>query len=240
MPALPSCLIDPIWDQYVALLPVREDTHPLGCHRPRIPDRVVFDKLVQVLVFGCAYARIADSTCSATTARRRRDEWIAAGVMDTLQTLVLEGYDRLIGLELRDLALDGCLTTAPCGGAWDARRHRRPWCPGAAHSRAAVGGGAHPCLDQCVQETRLVHRAAGGGGGLLARLRHRHHHCPSAHPRGMASLPLGPPTRSQAMSPSLLAQALGHRGRARCRPEHAAKRYQESAWTGRRGYGLIT
>lgn len=116
MPALPSCLIDPIWDQFAALLPAHEDGHPLGCHRPRVSDRVVFDKLLQVLVFGCAYARIADATCSATTLRRRRDEWIAAGVIETLHRLVLAAYDHMIGLELCDLAVDGCMTMAPCGG----------------------------------------------------------------------------------------------------------------------------
>jgi hypothetical protein len=41
--------------------------HPLGCHRPRVADRAIFDKLVQVLVFGCGYRKIADATCSATT-----------------------------------------------------------------------------------------------------------------------------------------------------------------------------
>ncbi len=54
MPAVPSSIIEPIWDQLAALLPAREAPHPLGCHRWRIPDRLVFDKLVQVLVFGCA------------------------------------------------------------------------------------------------------------------------------------------------------------------------------------------
>ena len=53
VPAVPSSIIEPIWDQFSALLPAREVSHPLGCHRSRIPDRVVFDKLVQVLVFGC-------------------------------------------------------------------------------------------------------------------------------------------------------------------------------------------
>jgi hypothetical protein len=33
-----------------ALLPERVVAHPLGCHRPRIADRIVFDKLVLVLV----------------------------------------------------------------------------------------------------------------------------------------------------------------------------------------------
>jgi transposase len=116
VPAVTACIIDPVGDQVSGLLPPRQVDHPLGCHRPRIPDRVVFDKLVQVLVFGCAYGRIADDTCSATTLRRRRDEWIAAGAMDTLHGLALDAYDRMIGLELGDVAVDGCITKAPGGG----------------------------------------------------------------------------------------------------------------------------
>ena len=46
---------EPIWEQFCALLPERKTNHPLGCHRRRIPDKVVFGKLVQILVFGCAY-----------------------------------------------------------------------------------------------------------------------------------------------------------------------------------------
>lgn len=116
MPALPPYLIEPIWQQFEALLPEREVDHPLGCHRPRIPDRVVFERLVQVLVFGCAYWRIADESCSATTLRDRRDEWIESGVMDQLREMVLEAYDRFIGLEVAELAIDCCITKAPCGG----------------------------------------------------------------------------------------------------------------------------
>lgn len=116
MPAISPYIIDPIWEQFVALLPEREVEHPLGCHRSRIPERVVFDKLVQVLVFGCAYERIADEECSATTLRRRRDEWISSGVMERLQEIVLDAYDWMIGLELSDIAVDCCITKAPCGG----------------------------------------------------------------------------------------------------------------------------
>lgn len=90
--------------------------HPLGCHRPRIDDRVVFDKLVEALVFGAGYERIACPGCSATTLRRRRDEWIRLGVWDRLRLACLDAYDRLIGLDLADLAVDGCTTKAPCGG----------------------------------------------------------------------------------------------------------------------------
>ena len=116
MPAIPPYIIDPVWEQFSALLPERDVDHPLGCHRSRIPDRVVFEKLVQVLVFGCAYRRIADESCSATTLRDRRDEWIACAVIETLRQIALDAYDRFIGLELADVAVDGCITKAPCGG----------------------------------------------------------------------------------------------------------------------------
>lgn len=119
MPALPSWLINPLWDQFAALLPARsvfDPSHPLGCHRRRIENRLVFDKLVQVLRFGCSYESIADASCSATTIRNRRDEWIAAGVFAKLKTIALDAYDRIVGLVLEDIAVDGCITKAPGGG----------------------------------------------------------------------------------------------------------------------------
>ena len=90
MPAIPSFLIEPIWDQFRVLIPVPIDTHPLGCHRRRIPDRIIFDKLVQVLVLGAAYAKISDSSCSATTLRDRRDDWIEAGIFARLEQICLD------------------------------------------------------------------------------------------------------------------------------------------------------
>jgi transposase len=116
VPALQPYIIEPIWEQFEALLPARKTDHPLGCHRPRVPDRMVFGKLVEILVFGCAYWRIADEGCSESTLRRRRDEWIELGLMERLRDISLQAYDRLIGLELSDLAVDGCITKAPCGG----------------------------------------------------------------------------------------------------------------------------
>ena len=116
VPAVPSCILEPLREAFLALLPPHVDDHPLRCHRPRIDDRVVFDKLVEVLVFGAGYERVAGPGCSATTLRRRRDEWTRLGVWDRLRLACLDAYDQLIGLNLADLAVDGCITKAPCGG----------------------------------------------------------------------------------------------------------------------------
>ena len=48
--------------------------------------------------------------------RRRRDEWIEAGVLEQLRGLALTAYDRTVGLRLSDVAVDCCVTKAPCGG----------------------------------------------------------------------------------------------------------------------------
>lgn len=107
----------PLWSQFSALIPSPQRIHPLGCHRPRISDRIIFDKLIQVLILGAAYERISDATCSATTIRRRRrDEWISAGVFLQLEQLCLEAYDRIVGLDLENLSVDGCLVEASCSG----------------------------------------------------------------------------------------------------------------------------
>ena len=119
MPAIPSWLLEPLWDQFAALLPDRpvyDPSHPLGCHKPRIGDRIIFEKLIQVLRFGCSYASIADCSCSATTIRERRNEWIKLGIFPKLKQIARESYDRIVGLVLRELAVDGCITKAPGGG----------------------------------------------------------------------------------------------------------------------------
>lgn len=46
---------------------------------------------------------------SDTTLRARRDEWIDAGVFDELVTEALAAFDRIISLDLGDVALDGAL-----------------------------------------------------------------------------------------------------------------------------------
>ncbi|MEU5185497.1 transposase [Streptomyces longwoodensis] len=116
MSVVPVSIIAPIRAGFLASLPGREDTHPLGCHNPRIADGVVFDRIVLALVSGMGYERVADGACSATTIRRRRDEWIKAGAGTALARTVLAAYDRMVGLELEELSADGCITKSPSGG----------------------------------------------------------------------------------------------------------------------------
>jgi transposase len=122
-------------------LPPHIDDHPLGCHRRRIDDAVVFGKLVEALVFGAGYERLADSSCSATTMRRRRDEWIRLGVWERLKLTCLDAYDQMIGLELADLAVDGCTTKAVCGGECAGRSPVDRGKGGLKRSQLTEGGG---------------------------------------------------------------------------------------------------
>ena len=68
------------------------------------------------LVHGSGYERIATPGCSDRTIRRRVHAWADAGLAEALHGLVLAQYDRMIGLDLETIVVDGCITKAPCGG----------------------------------------------------------------------------------------------------------------------------
>ena len=96
--------------------PTYHPDHPLRCHRPRIGDRIALGKLLQVLRFGCSHEAIADTTCSASTIRSRRDEWIRLGIFGRLKQIALRSYDRFGGFAPDQTAIDGAITKAPGGG----------------------------------------------------------------------------------------------------------------------------
>jgi transposase len=119
MRALEPAVVDAVWVAVEALLPPPDRSHPLGCHRPRVPDRVCLRGILIRLVTGASWVdieAILDHQVSDTTLRARRDEWIDAGVFDALKTEALAAFDRIIGLDLDDVALDGSLHKAPYGG----------------------------------------------------------------------------------------------------------------------------
>lgn len=119
MPVLPSSLLDPLWDQFATHLPTRPEfdpTHPLGCHRRRIPDRVVFELVIAALVHGSGLERIAVPGCSDRSIRRRLHAWADAGIGQEVFTATLAAYDTMIGLDLEDVSVDGSITKAVGGG----------------------------------------------------------------------------------------------------------------------------
>jgi transposase len=118
MRALDPEVLDAVWAAVGHRLPPRPaDTHPLGCHRRRIPDKSCFHGIVIRLVTGCSWVDTERFVgVSDTTLRARRDEWIAAGVFDELANEAVTAYDRIIGLDLTETALDGSQHKAPCGG----------------------------------------------------------------------------------------------------------------------------
>jgi transposase len=116
--AMDPRVAEAVWKAIEGHLPPRPpDNHPLGCHRLRIPDRDCFQGILVRLVTGCSWD-VAARLCKAseTTLRARRTEWLAAGVFDKLVEEAIAGYDRIIGLDLSEVAVDGSLHKAPCGG----------------------------------------------------------------------------------------------------------------------------
>ena len=65
--------MDATWAAAEPLLPVGGDDHPLGCHNPRIADRVCFEGILIRLVTGCSWVTaerlIAHVTSPATPTR---------------------------------------------------------------------------------------------------------------------------------------------------------------------------
>lgn len=119
MRALEPEVLDAVWAAVEPLLPVPVDGHPLGCHRPRISDRVCFEAILVRLVTGCAWVdaeRLVNHRVSDTTLRARRDEWVAVGVFDRLADEALVAYDRIIGVDLTECSVDGSQHKAPVGG----------------------------------------------------------------------------------------------------------------------------
>ena len=51
-------VVDAVWDAVRGLLPERVGSHPLGCHRPRVSDRLCFWGLLVRLAAGASWTDI--------------------------------------------------------------------------------------------------------------------------------------------------------------------------------------
>ena len=128
---------DEVWAKMELLLPERP-RHPLGCHRPRVPDRDAMNAILFVLRTGCQWNALnATGICSSSSAHRRFQEWAQAGVFLEFWRQGLLAYDRLHGIEWEWLAMDGAMTKSP-----PRRRSNRP----ESHRQSQAGHQAEPAL----------------------------------------------------------------------------------------------
>ena len=106
-----------LWAKIEPLIPVPPETHPWGVHRPRVPNRAAMDGIFFVLRTGCQWnALSATGICTSSSAHRRFQEWVQAGVFQEIWALGLAEYEALQGIEWRWQAVDGAMHKAPLGG----------------------------------------------------------------------------------------------------------------------------
>ena len=107
---------DWLWEQIEPLLP-DPPSHPLGCHRPRLPDREVMNAILLVLRTGMQWNALnATGLPNSSTTHRRFQEWERAGVFHEIWRHGLLDYDDEVGIDWAWLACDGAMTKAPLGG----------------------------------------------------------------------------------------------------------------------------
>ena len=144
-------LPDELWSRMEVLLPAAKP-HPLGCHRPRVPNRSAMDAIFLLLRTGMQWKAL-DTTgiCSSSSAYRRFREWIEAGVFTTFWKQGLLQCEQLHRIDWQWLALDGTMTKAPLGGEKNRSQPYRPrkkrcqaqssdrWCGLASGDRGSAG-----------------------------------------------------------------------------------------------------
>ena len=118
MRALEREVVDAVYAAIEPLLP-EPPVHPLGCHRPRVPDRLVFWGILIRLTTGASWVdieailehRVSDTRCEPVAMSGS-----LRGCFHQLRAEALAAFDRIIGLDLSEVAVDGSLHKAPYGG----------------------------------------------------------------------------------------------------------------------------
>ena|ERR1017187_7693207 len=108
---------DDLWSKVALLLPNPPRRARWRGGRPRVADRQALNGILFVLRTGCQWNALnATGICSSSTAHRRFQQWVRAGVFAKLWKQGLAEYDELKGIDWRWQAMDGAMTKAPLGG----------------------------------------------------------------------------------------------------------------------------
>src|ERR687893_712774 len=107
-------LTEPFWLLARRLIPKPTKVHRWRGGRPRVPDRRVLAAILFVLRTGCQWKALdATDLGSGSTAHRRFQEWVRAGLFFRLWRGGAPRYDEGHGVDWRRRAGDGCLTKKP-------------------------------------------------------------------------------------------------------------------------------
>jgi hypothetical protein len=117
MLALSPTVVDAVFSAIEGYLPKHADHHPLGCHNPRTTDRACFWGILIPWSLGAAgtwregsQGPLSPPCAAAGTSGNWR------GVFRAVANEAIAGYDKVIGLGLSEVAIDGSLHKAPFGG----------------------------------------------------------------------------------------------------------------------------
>jgi putative transposase len=106
---------DDLWSLIAPILGPEKQPGTRG--RNATPFRLAFDAVVYVLRTGCQWQALARSEYApASTIHGIYRKWVKAGVFEKAWKLLLEYYDRKLGIEWKWQSLDAAITKAPLGG----------------------------------------------------------------------------------------------------------------------------
>jgi transposase len=118
---------DALWKEIEPLIPPPANVHKFGGGRPRVSDRNAMNAIFFVLRTGCQWNALKDTgLCSSSSAHRRFQEWVEAGVFKELWKKGLQKYDCMKTIDWEWQSMDGAMTKAPLGGEKNRKQPYRP------------------------------------------------------------------------------------------------------------------
>lgn len=111
-------LSDELWQRLAALLPRRRRTEAQRRKggRPPVSDRSCAQGILFVLRTGCQWNALnATGICSSSSAHRRFELWVKAGVFRRLWQSSLKEFEELVGIDWKWQAMDGSMVKSPPG-----------------------------------------------------------------------------------------------------------------------------
>lgn len=103
-----------MWQRIRPLLPPEKEPGTPG--RPPLPLRKVMNGILFVLRTGCQWKALPGCYGSGSTAHRRFQQWVGAGIIDAIVRVMVEWYERSWGIDWEWQAADTKLLAAPLGG----------------------------------------------------------------------------------------------------------------------------